>query len=126
MKTDLSLKDRWILAWLVLLGIVCLFSVVPAFSPPDVIDELLHFGCFFLLTSIPLARVRRRIVAFVFVGCMPTLGLLLEYLQRNIHGRTFSAEDMLANNIGAAAGIVVGILFRLVTKRNQVQGERND
>lgn len=112
-KQSLIEKDYWLAGWLI--GVICVaaVSVLPSTSPPEAFDKELHLIIYCLLTAIPLARIRRRQKAILFSVLMPIMGFLLEYIQRNLSGREFSPEDMIANNLGALAGIVIGTLFRL-------------
>ena len=125
MKTELKKNNLWIVVWMICIAGVGIASIIPSFSPPHQFDMVLHFGCYFFLTAIPLAFFVRREVAFLSVGCMPPLGLALEYIQTSINGRNFSPEDMIANNLGAAAGIVIGILFRLFRKENRIKRQQD-
>jgi VanZ family protein len=125
MKTEFKKNNLWIVSWVICLAGVGIASVIPFFSPPQQFDKILHFGCYFFLTAIPLACFIRREVAFLSAGCMPPLGLALEYIQNGINGRNFSPEDMIANNLGAAAGIGVGILFRLLRKENRIKRQKD-
>jgi VanZ family protein len=119
-------RDPWLLVWMIVLIGVAGGSVFPNVSPPHVLDKGLHLLSYLLLTTVPLARIKKRETAFIIAGLMPVLGFLLEYLQKNINGREFSPEDMIANNIGAVAGIGLGIFFRLTRRFSRVQGGRNE
>jgi VanZ family protein len=118
-------RDPWLIGWAVALAGVTIGSIFPSISPPDVFDKGLHLIIYLLLTIIPLARIKKREVAFLLAGCMPVLGFILEYMQRNIRGREFSPEDMIANNIGAIAGIVIGIILRLTMRFKRIQGRNS-
>lgn len=115
-------RDPWLIGWLIALAGVIVGSIFPSVSPPQEFDNGLHLVCYLLLTIIPLARIQTREIAFLFAGCMPVVGFVLEYVQRNISGREFSPEDMIANNIGAVAGILVGIVLRLSRRFKRIQG----
>ncbi len=114
---DLFRKNiTWIVFWTIcLLGIVAL-SLWPSLHTPKGYDLYFHFLCYFALAGIPLAFFPRRKVAALCAGLIPVLGLLLEYVQQSIVGRNFSTEDMLANNIGTVAGIVLGVCIRFFVK----------
>lgn len=105
---------------------ICVVSVLPFFNPPKGTDFLLHLVCYFILTTIPLVFFTRRDLAFMAAAAAPTMGLLLEYLQSHIDGRTFSPEDMLANNFGAGLGIAIGMIFRLLRKSKRLTGEHHE
>jgi VanZ family protein len=115
-------RDPWLIGWAVVLAGVTVGSIFPSISPPHMFDKGLHLIIYLLLTIIPLARIEKREFAFLVAGCMPVLGFIFEYMQRNIRGREFSPEDMIANNIGAIAGIVIGIFFRLIMRFKRIQG----
>jgi len=107
---------KWVVFWAIcLLGIV-IASLMPSLKPPKEYDALLHFICYFALAAVPLARFNGRKAALVCAGSIPVLGLVLEYFQRSIAGREFSPEDMLANNIGTVAGILVGMVLRFIRR----------
>ena len=118
-------RDPWLIGWAVALAGVIIGSIFPSISPPQMFDKSLHLIIYLLLTIIPLARIKKREVAFLLAGSMPVLGFLLEYMQRNIRGREFSPEDMIANNIGAIAGIVIGIILRLTMRFKRIQGRNS-
>ena len=91
-------------------------SLMPSCSPPGAqynLDKIIHFGAYFILTVIPLLSFVRRIAAFLSAGLIPVLGFFLEYGQKYVPTREFSPEDMIANNIGAIAGVFIGIMLRL-------------
>lgn len=115
-------QGYWLVGWL--LGVIAITaaSIIPSFNPPGPFDKELHFISYFLLALIPIARLSNRKIAFMLSGFMPVLGFVLEYLQRNISGREFSPEDMIANNLGAIAGIVVGMILRLSRRLKNIAG----
>jgi VanZ family protein len=108
--------DYWVVGWLTVLCAVLLLSLLPSCSPPGAafhVDKILHFTMYFFLTAVPLARFIRRYYGMVAAGLMPVLGFCIEYGQKYISGREFSPEDMIANNLGAISGILLGLLLRL-------------
>lgn len=116
--------DYWLAGWVCGVIAVSVASIIPDFTPSRAFDKELHFLSYCLLTIIPLARVTGREVAFLLACFMPVLGFLLEYIQRNITGREFSPEDMIANNLGAIAGFFIGILLRLNRRFHKIEGRR--
>lgn len=116
------IQDYWLAGWVLGVIAVTVASILPSFNPPGPFDKELHVISYFLLALIPIARLHQRKMAFMLSGVMPVLGFVLEYVQRNISGREFSPEDMIANNIGAIAGIAVGILLRLNRRFKNIAG----
>ncbi len=116
--------DYWVIGWSFAIMGVTAVSIVPSFNPPHEFDKELHFISYFLLTIIPLIRIQTREIAFLLSGFMPVLGFGLEYIQKNISGREFSPEDMIANNIGAVLGICIGILLRLNKRFKRIAGRK--
>lgn len=62
---------------------------------------------------LPLIFITNRQRAVCLAALVPVLGFGLEYLQRGISGRTFSPEDLIANNGGVILGAVIGISYRI-------------
>jgi VanZ family protein len=50
---------------------------------------------------------------------MALVGFVLKYLQQSIPGRHYSADDMVANNVGVLLGIVVGFIVRIRKESKQ-------
>ena len=118
-------RDPWLIGWAVALACVTIGPIFPSISPPHILDKGLHLIIYFLLTIVPLARIKKREFAFLAASCRPVLGFILEYMQKNISGREFSPEDMIANNIGAIGGIVIGIILRLTMRFQRIQGRNS-
>ena len=120
------ISEHWVGLWLTGLGSVVILSLVPGFSPPSQysLDKLMHFGAHFCLAAVPLFCFVRREAAFLAVGLIPALGFALEYAQKGIAGREFSPEDMLANNLGALAGILVGLALRMNKRFQRQTGQK--
>ena len=86
---------------------VGVLSLLPA---PDMggSDKLLHFLAYAAMSggfALLLSRWSRRLSAALLVAFY---GLLLEYLQGMTGYRMFDPADMLANAVGAAAGLALG------------------
>ena len=120
----LATIDYWLAGWIFGIIGVTAISILPSVNPPREFDKVLHLISYCLLTVIPIARIRSREVAFLLAGFMPVLGFILEYIQRNISGREFSPEDMIANNVGALIGIFTGILLRLNRRSHRQPREK--
>lgn len=125
-----TLKDcrsAGLFCWILLLGAMICVSLVPGSgrAPGESIylDKIFHFVTSSVATALPLIFIYRRRTAFVCAALIPVLGFVLEYLQRNVNGRTFSPEDLLANNFGVVIGVAVGCCVRLV-RRYKRRGEK--
>ena len=105
-----------LIIWAVLLILVVVGSILPNTSPPGSefgFDLVLHFGSYAVLACLPIFIFRERKTAVMVALCMAPMGYLVEMIQKNVSGRTFSAEDMIANNLGVFAGIFVGAVIRI-------------
>jgi VanZ family protein len=87
---------------------VCWLSLTPQPPAPDQLppyaDLVVHFLMHFAMTT-ALAFCWPGVVAWSVAG---TMAVLLEVGQLQVPGRAFSALDMAANGVGAAAGLLVG------------------
>ena len=112
--------------WILLLGAMICSALVPGSerSPGENIylDKIFHFATSSVATALPLIFIYRRRTAILCAAFIPVLGFGLEYLQRMVNGRTFSPEDLLANNFGVMIGVAVGCCFRLF-RRYKKRGE---
>lgn len=106
-----------LMAWLVGVAMLIIGSLIPdaSFTEPDAgfgIDKIFRLLAFGLLSFYPVAyffSIKRGLIMASFVA---PLGFLLEVAQKDITGRDFSPEDMIANNIGAIIGIVLAVAIR--------------
>jgi len=103
-------------AWLSLLGVVVLLSLVPGRALPavPVDDSVAHGGAYFVLAVLPVARAARGWVGSTGAVLLAPLGMLLEVVQKVIPGRSFEWRDVAANVAGMMAGMALGWLLRLV------------
>lgn len=92
-------------------------GVMKMFGIPH-FDKVLHFGAYACMTFLWYWAIRKGTGAgsaagmYVFGVCL-LLGCLLEAGQYWMHaGRSFEALDMVANGLGALAGIVAGRWLR--------------
>ena len=124
---NLLTKDIWLSCWGGCGIVVVVATLVPMGGHPPggaaQMDKIAHFLAFVLLIAIPLAKFPSRRVVFFCTALIPILGISLEYLQQYINGRSFNAEDMLANNMGVLAGIGIGCFFRLRTRLHRQSGK---
>lgn len=89
--------------------------LLPArFLPPLPNDKLLHFAAFAVL-SLLAARLcaNWQQQVFAYAGLL-LLGLLLEYLQQWVPGRSFCWHDMAANAAGIASAACLVLLLTLI------------
>ena len=110
--------------WLAVLMSVILASIIPRFSPPGEgigLDKVFHFLAYAFLSYFPVVGFKKRQQAFTIAVSMSPLGVILEYIQRNISGRQFSPEDMIANNAGVILGLFLGCIVRILKKRQRLK-----
>jgi VanZ family protein len=74
-------------------------------------DKPQHFLIYALLAFLPAIGFRKKTVGFAAGAAMVLLGIALEYLQLLTHDRMFEFDDMLANAVGVAAGLLVAAIF---------------
>jgi VanZ family protein len=105
-----------LLLWLTILAVVVAGSLIPHAGPPDTgvgLDKALHGILYALLAGVAMGLFHDRKTAFFLAVAMAPTGFLLEIAQAHIAGRTFSAGDLLANNVGVITGLGVGMLWRV-------------
>jgi VanZ family protein len=108
------------------MGVICWSSTRP--SPhvegisQNFIDHLLNFAhlpVYSILTILILLgcnsfELRFRIFAFLLAA---SCGILNEYIQLNVPGRSFSVSDMLVNTLGAFLAILLFTRFKPLNPR---------
>lgn len=110
--------------WIILILIVCTMpgKDVPtnSFFEKVHFDKFVHFGLFggiVLFLSLGVYWQRKRVSPFIllfFVFLSATYGIAIEFIQKYwAIGRSFDLYDVLADTLGAIAGVVV---FRIVVK----------
>ena len=112
--------------WFSILAVITLGSLLPKMSPPGEqfgVDKLLHAFSFVLLAALPLYGVPDRKTAVLLALSVAPYGYLLEFMQRLVPGRDFSAHDLIANNLGALLGLLIGCIVRIKTKYFAPPGE---
>ena len=121
-------ENIWLVSWLACLAIFSISALMPTDSPTPgkdwQFDKIMHFLFFAVLTIIPLACFHVRKLAFFCAGIIPIIGLVLEFMQKDIGGREFSPEDMIANNAGFLFGIVCGIILRMKNRIGRQEGTK--
>jgi VanZ family protein len=122
-----TIERAGLVFWALLLVALILAALVPksgtSFGDTLYLDKIFHFTTKIAATMLPLICIARRRPAIMIAALMPVLGFGLEYLQRGISGRTFSPEDLIANNLGVLFGVAVGCAFRLY-RRYKREGEK--
>ncbi len=117
MEIGMKIKERKLLYfWLMLVAAVCVGSIVPHGGLPKGPIRLgipVRMILFFLLASIPLYDFHKLRNAMYAALSMAMLGILLEFMQRSVPGREYSAVDMVANNVGVLLGFAVGFVVRI-------------
>lgn len=107
LKTSLNL-----ILWVTLLLLLIFLSVQPSqrLHPPflfihsDKLFHALYYGMLVLLSGGFLKVRWKRILMVLF---LVILGILLEFAQQAVPGRSFSYGDMVANSIGAVLALVI-------------------
>lgn len=108
-------------AWAI---ITLVLTLLPGEDLPDVhffhVDKFAHFfifGVLMILTSRGLKKTASITGAPVHPFLTAALlsigfGILIEFLQRFVPGRSFSIADMLANSIGVGLGYLILLLLK--------------
>jgi VanZ family protein len=121
-------EQAGILCWALLIVTMVISSIVPGSGlfPPetDYWDKIFHFTTNCLATALALIFIVNRQHAVCLAAMVPVLGFGLEYLQRGISGRTFSPEDLIANNMGVIAGVVIGCSYRVYRRYKRKGAEK--
>ena len=123
--------------WLVAVGVLIYFSLTsntgfvdavrpsqldllaepPGFSAPIPKDKLSHFFAFFVIGSItPLARLPLVPSLFTALILLAAIGGGIELAQGEVAGRSRNGLDMLANLLGAIAGLTIGGILEAIRK----------
>lgn len=100
-----------ILLWIISVCTVSYLSVMPQVELPFNFrwsDKLCHSLAYFWLSALPFIGFTRGNKALICALLMIPLGIGLEFIQGFIPGRFFSVSDMIANGLGAVAGIFFG------------------
>jgi len=110
-----SFQKFVIVAWIISIGTVSYLSVVPQVEFPFYFrwsDKLYHFLAYFWLSVLPFFGFTSAKKALAWALLMILLGIGLEFAQGFVPGRLFSIWDMIANSLGASAGIFCGMSIR--------------
>ena len=110
-----SFQKFVIIAWIISIGTVSYLSVIPQVEFPCYFrwsDKLYHFLAYFWLSALPFFGFASAKKALAWALFMILLGVGLEFAQGFVPGRLFSIWDMIANSLGASAGIFYGMSIR--------------
>jgi len=77
-------------------------------------DKIARVIIFSILAFYPVAFFSSIRMGLIISTSIAPLGFLLEMFQRYVPGRNFSPEDMIANNVGAVAGIFLALAIRFL------------
>lgn len=122
-----TIEQTGILCWALLLVMMIISSLVPGGGRSSEImylDKVFHFATNCAATMLPLIFIHNRRLAIILAALIPVLGFGLEYMQRGISGRTFSPEDLIANNLGVLVGVLAGCSFRLYRRFKRKGGKK--
>jgi len=107
--------------WVVLICCVTVGSLLPARSPVIVVIgrlhislKVLHYCAYTSLALIALVAMRRRSAAVLAALAMILLGVVLEFGQKLVQGRSCEIRDMVINGVGVLTGIAIGIFSRRI------------
>ena len=111
------------LLWLIAVGVVVLFSLLPSSSPAlqavdalQVNDKVEHLCAYAGLAFLPVLHERWRtflLIALALIG----MGIGLEFGQLLSDGRQFEVADMVADGYGVLAGLLAGLPPRVWIRR---------
>ncbi len=73
-----------------------------------------------VLAILPVAFLELLGLGIMLAMSMIPMGVLLEYLQRLVPGRSFEVGDMVADSLGVVAGMVLALWIRHLLKRLRV------
>jgi VanZ family protein len=74
-------------------------------------DKVLHFSGYALLALLPAIHERFRTAALL-AATLAAMGVLLEFTQKHVQGRSFEVADMAANAAGLLCGLIAGFAWR--------------
>jgi len=134
MKKEAAVKNiSWtaeqvgLCCWALLLVTMILSALVPGAGRSTemlYLDKIFHFATNGAATMLPLIFIHSRRPAITLAALIPVLGFGLEYMQRGISGRSFSPEDLIANNLGVLTGFLVGCSYRLYRRFKNTGGKK--
>lgn len=112
----LSAPRNYRCLWLILITLVVIGSLVPLNVPstaPVPGDKWQHFLGYATLAVLAMLSFARLPLAVATALAMIGLGAAIESVQYFLPWRQFEWLDLLANTLGVAGGVTVGVLARL-------------
>ena len=114
------------LLWIVGVLVLIVISFIPQASISEIEtgfgkDKLARIIVFLVLAFYPAAFFSPIRLGLIMSTSIAPLGFLLELAQRYVPGRHFSPEDMIANNVGAVAGIILALGIRFFFRTGRVR-----
>ena len=120
-----------LILWALAVAFVVVGSLLPGpvltrihFSAVAPNDKVVHFVGYTVLALFPVAFLELLGMGLALAASMVPMGILLEFLQKLVPGRSFEIGDMLANSFGVATGIVLAMWLRTILKRIVIAIER--
>jgi VanZ family protein len=121
----------FLMVWLIAVALVVIGSLLPASTlvrlnynaiAPN--DKIIHFMGYTVLAVLPVACLELLGIGLALAASMIPMGVLLEFLQRLVPGRSFEPGDMLANTLGVIAGILAALWIRTLLKGIPIASRR--
>ena len=126
------LTTRMVLAlWTVSVLLVVIGSLLPESSllrlhydaiAPN--DKVVHFMGYTVLALVPVALLELVGLGIALAASMIPMGVLLEFLQRLVPGRSFEIADMVADSLGVLLGILLALCIRRLLPRSMLFPQR--
>lgn len=111
------LQNILLVLWVIQICAVVVGSLLPANvmnGVPLPNDKLMHSSAYFMLALVPIVGIERGRMGVLAALGMTLLGALLEYGQSFVPGRTPEPADMMANDLGVVAGVLLGLAIKRV------------
>lgn len=101
--------------WAIDVCLVIIVSLLPGRAFPSRLflsDKILHFLSYVLLAALPILSIERTLIAIMPALSMTILGVLLEYGQIFVQGRSAEFGDVIANTLGVMCGMFIGFVAK--------------
>ncbi len=108
-RPELRHAELWLVAGLVYAALIVWLSLTS--QPPQTFhlwDKAQHFIAYLVLAGW-FGAVCRRSVYFLIVAAAAAMGIGLEFIQGGSGVRQFDSGDMVANGLGALAGVLAAL-----------------
>ena len=83
-------------------------------------DKVVHFLGYTVLALLPVALLELTGLGVALAASMIPMGVLLEFLQRLVPGRSYEVADMVADSLGVFSGILLALCVRRVFRRSML------